>query len=77
MLTIRQLQYDACVKEKDERGEEEVTQDCIKVSKKNFARDYRPEDYLSDPLYTKLVIIDVGIFVEQGDRRSIYQRQSS
>jgi len=62
------------VKKKEERGggEEEITG----IS--------RPKDYSSDPLSSKLVMIDViiiesyeGIVVERGDRRSIYQRQSS
>jgi len=65
----RQLQYDACVvKEKEETGVEEgekVTQDCAGVSKKKkrniieFREGLpRPEDYSSDPLSPKLVIID-------------------
>jgi len=66
----RQLQYDACVvKEKEETedeggGGEKVTQDCAGVSKKKkniieFREGLpRPEDYSTDPLSPKLVIID-------------------
>jgi len=70
----RQLQYDACVvKEKEERegerrgggggGGGKVTQDCVGVTKKKNLIEFReglprPEDYSSDPLSPKLVIID-------------------
>jgi len=70
----RQLQYHACVvKEKEKRegggrgggggGGEKVTQDCVGVTKKKNIIEFHeglpcPEDYSSDPLSPKLVIID-------------------
>jgi len=49
----RQLQYDACVKEKEEKdggGGEKITQDCVEVTKKKNIIEFReelprPEDY--------------------------------
>jgi len=63
------ITYDAYVKEKEEKGGErgeggeEVTLDCIGVTKKKNIFQFReglshPEDHSTDPLSPKLVIID-------------------